>query len=154
MILIDGDSCSKLHITVKIAKENNIECHIYCNTHSMLESNYASIHVVSDEKDAADFAIIKICKPNDIVITNDSGLAAMVLSRGGFAVSCKGYEFTKENIDTYLSSRHIRKYESRKRNIRRVNGMKQPNHSHADYSHTLRSVIQRSQEGDANGNSR
>lgn len=151
MILIDGDSCPRLQQTEKIAKEYNIECHIFCNTHSYLDSDYSTIHIVGDGPDAADFAIIKMCNPNDIVITSDSGLAAMVLSRGAFAVSYKGFEFTKSNIDSYLNSRYIRKYESRKRKTQNVHGLKQPYHSKSNYSETLRYVIRKSQRGDANG---
>lgn len=145
-IFLDGDSCSKLSCTEKLAKHLGIECHIFCNGHSANDSEYSIIHIVDSGKDAADFAIISKCRRGDIVITNDSGLAAMVLAKNAFALSYKGFEYTSKNIDILLASRHIRQYESRKRHISNVNGMKQPKYKHEDYLHTLRHIISKAQK--------
>ena len=124
MILIDGDSCNVIAITEKLAKKYAIPCHIYCDTHRFLESDYSEIHIVDSGRDSADFAIINKCGCNDIVITNDSGLAAMVLSRNAIAINSKGFEYTKHNIMSYLTTRYIRSHESKRLNRNQVKGIK------------------------------
>jgi len=56
--------------------------------------------------DAADFAIIGRLSPEDIVVTNDTGLAAMVLGRGARAISPRGRVFSRFTIDAELAVRH------------------------------------------------
>lgn len=123
MILIDGDACKFISLTEEFAKKHNIPCHIFCDTHHSIKSDYSEIHIVDKGRDATDFAIINKCKVNDIVITNDSGLAAMVLAKNGIAINTRGFEYTKNNIMSYLTSRHIRKNSSRKNNTYQVKGM-------------------------------
>jgi uncharacterized protein YaiI (UPF0178 family) len=43
----------------------------------------------------------------DIVVTQDIGLAAMVLGKGARAVNQNGLVYTDENIDKLLMERHI-----------------------------------------------
>lgn len=108
-ILIDGDSCRVINITEKIASENNIDCHIYCNNTTNIKSQYSTIHIVDCSKDAADFAITNTCNENDIVITNDSGLAAMILAKKGKVINANGIEYTDSNILQCLNRRYINK---------------------------------------------
>ena len=82
-ILIDGDSCNTIGKIVKQAKKDHTEVHIYCDTKHFINSNYAQVHIVDSAPDAADFAIANATGPDDIVMTNDGGLAAMVKARGG-----------------------------------------------------------------------
>lgn len=146
MILIDGDACNVIQITEKLAKEKSIPCHIYCDTQRILESTYSEIHIVDRGRDSADFAIVNKCGHNDIVITNDSGLAAMVLAKNGIAINTKGFEYTKRNIMSYLTSRHIRNYESRRNNRNQIKGIDNNKHKpRNDYSKILRKVICRTE---------
>ena len=108
-ILIDGDSCRVISITEQIANKNNIDCHIYCNSASNVKSKYSQIHIVDCSKDAADFAITNTCNENDIVVTNDSGLAAMVLAKKGRVINANGIEYTDSNIMQCLNQRYINK---------------------------------------------
>ena len=45
----------------------------------------------------------------DIVITQDYGLASLVLSRNSYAINQSGMVYTNENIDELLYSRYISK---------------------------------------------
>lgn len=142
-ILIDGDSCSRLNITEQIAKKFDLECHIYCDTKRIINSEYSEIHIVDFGHDAADFALANNCNRGDIVITNDSGLAALVLSRNAFALNCHGKEYTKNNIMTYLNSRHIRKNVSRKTNRKQVKGSLQYDNTARPFDKLLIHIIKR-----------
>ena len=44
---------------------------------------------------------------DDVVVTQDFGLAAMVLGKGARAVNQNGLVYTNENIDKLLMERHI-----------------------------------------------
>lgn len=145
MILIDGDACNVITITEQLAQEKSIQCHIYCDTQRILESNYSEIHIVDKGRDSADFAIVNKCSYNDIVITNDSGLAAMVLAKHGIAINSKGFEYTKSNIMSYLTTRYIRDHESRKNNRNQIKGINSRHNFRNDYVKTLRKVICRTE---------
>ena len=147
MILIDGDACGVINVTERLAKEMNIPCHIYCDTSRMLESSYSEIHIVDKGRDSADFAIINKCTSNDIVITNDSGLATMVLAKNGIAINAKGFEYTTHNIMSYLTKRYIRQHESKKLNRNQVHGMNMRDKTRPrnDYKQTLQRAIDRTE---------
>jgi hypothetical protein len=141
-ILIDGDSCSVVSLTERIAKSNHIGVDIYCDTTRNITSDYSDIHIVDCEQNSADFAIINHCNPNDIVVTNDGGLAAMVLARHGYVINCKGVEYTNTNIMTYLNSRYIRMNEKKKTKRSQVKGNLHPSKDkRANYGTTLQRMI-------------
>ena len=63
-------------------------------------------HVTVDAApQATDLAILARMRPGDAVITQDYGLAALVLARGGRALSPGGQRFTGDNIDGLLAAR-------------------------------------------------
>lgn len=121
-ILIDGDACSVIGLTEMVARSANIPCHIYCDSSRVIESDYSEIHIVGTARDATDFAIINKCDNNDIVITNDSGLAAMVLAKKGYAIKSNGIEYDKTNINQFLNRRYVNAQTRRKTNRDCVKG--------------------------------
>ena len=44
---------------------------------------------------------------NDVVVTQDFGLAAMVLGKGARVVNQNGFVYTDQNIEKLLMERHI-----------------------------------------------
>lgn len=121
-ILIDGDGCSVISITERIAKEFGVPCHIYCNTTTKIQSRYSDIHTMDKSCNAADFAIVNACCEHDIVITNDSGLAAMVLSKRAIPVTSSGVRYTDQNIDMFLNSRYVNFDRRRKTGRKQIKG--------------------------------
>jgi uncharacterized protein YaiI (UPF0178 family) len=67
----------------------------------------AALNVI--DGDAADFAIIGELAPGDVVVTQDIGLAAMVLGRGAGAISPRGRIFYLSTIDIEMEVRHAEK---------------------------------------------
>ena len=108
-VLIDADGCPVVDIALKITRERNIECHIFCDTCHIFEKEGAETHIVPKGADSADFALANFAKPGDIVITQDYGLASMVLSRGALCINQDGNEYTSDNIDGLLFYRHTAK---------------------------------------------
>ena len=109
-ILIDADGCPVVKQATQIAKENNIEVVIFCDTSHIINSDYAQIITVSKGADSVDFALVNEVKSDDIVVTQDYGLAAMVLSKGGKAITQNGLIISDSNLELLLTSR----YESKK----------------------------------------
>ena len=109
-ILIDADGCPVVKQATQIAKENNIEVVIFCDTSHIINSDYAQIITVSKGADSVDFALVNEVKSGDIVVTQDYGLAAMVLSKGGKAITQNGMIISDSNLGLLLTSR----YESKK----------------------------------------
>ena len=109
-ILIDADGCPVVKQATQIAKENNIEVVIFCDTSHIINSDYAQIITVSKGADSVDFALVNEVKSGDIVVTQDYGLAAMVLSKGGKAITQNGMIISDSNLGLLLTTR----YESKK----------------------------------------
>lgn len=109
-ILIDADGCPVVKQATQIAKENNIEVVIFCDTSHIISSGYAEVVTVSKGADSVDFALVNKVKSGDIVVTQDYGLAAMVLSRGGRAITQNGMIISDSNLGLLLTTR----YESKK----------------------------------------
>ena len=61
---------------------------------------------VGSGRDAADYAMVPLLSPGDIVVTNDTGLAAMALARGTQPLSPRGRVFLMATIDAELAVRH------------------------------------------------
>ena len=109
-ILIDADGCPVVKQATQIAKENSIEVVIFCDTSHIINSDYAQIITVSKGADSVDFALVNEVKSGDIVVTQDYGLAAMVLSKGGKAITQNGMIISDSNLGLLLTTR----YESKK----------------------------------------
>ncbi len=108
-ILIDADGCPVVKESIKIANKFNLEVIIFCDTsHYFDEENIKTIFI-SKGIDAVDFAILNNINQGDIVITQDYGLASLVLSKNSYAINQNGMIYTKENIDELLYSRYISK---------------------------------------------
>lgn len=109
-ILIDADGCPVVKQATKIAKENNIEVVIFCDTSHIISGGYAEVITVSKGADSVDFALVNKVESGDIVVTQDYGLAAMVLSKGGRAITQNGMIISDSNLGLLLTTR----YESKK----------------------------------------
>jgi uncharacterized protein len=108
-ILVDADGCPVVDLTIKIAKQYDFTVTLFCDTAHNMQRDGAETIMVSKGMDAVDFVLVNRVNPGDIVITQDYGLAAMVLAKRGQVMDQNGREYTNENIDQLLHSRHIAK---------------------------------------------
>lgn len=108
-IFVDADACPVKEIIIKIAKEFDIPVFMFIDTSHILNDNYAKIITVDKANDSVDFAIANKIKKNDIAITQDYGLASMLLAKGAHVIHQNGFLYTSENIDQLLFERHISK---------------------------------------------
>ncbi|CEH32926.1 YaiI/YqxD family protein [Romboutsia lituseburensis] len=108
-ILIDADGCPVVDITIEVAKVFNIDVLIMCDTSHVFNKPGIETIVLSKGADSVDFALVNKVAKGDIIVTQDYGLAAMVLAKGGYPISQNGKIYTNENIDQLLFNRHISK---------------------------------------------
>lgn len=145
-IYIDGDSFSKIDKTIDIAKKYNIPVELYHNTSVIKEDDYAICHTVDKGKDMVDFAIVNAMKQGDIVVTNDAGLASMALAKNGYPINSKGVCFNNENINSYLTSRHLKSTSRRKSRRQQVNYNAPKVNTHESFGAVLVKLINGKQE--------
>lgn len=108
-IYVDADACPVVGIVEKIAKEYGLPVTLLCDTNHVLYSDYSEVKVIGAGADAVDFALASLCHKGDIVVSQDYGVAAMVLGKGAYAIHQSGKWYTNENIDQMLMERHLSK---------------------------------------------
>ena len=139
-ILIDADGCPVVDISVDVAKKYNIECLILCDTAHTFDKDGATTLTFAKGEDSVDYALVNRVNAGDIVITQDYGLAAMCLSRNAIVINQDGMEYTDDNIDALLLSRHTAK------KIRRAGGRlkgpgKRSGEQDADFERMLENLL-------------
>jgi len=77
------------------------------DTSHELHDGYSKIITVDKQADSVDYALMGLLSREDIVVTQDYGLAAMVIGKGAKAVNQNGLVFTDANMDRLLMERHI-----------------------------------------------
>lgn len=117
-ILVDADSCPVKKIIVSVAKEKKIDVVFVVSTASYFDRGWNVQKVLVDSlPQAVDIAIVNRVESGDVVVTQDYGLASLVLGKKGRAISPRGFIFKDTNIDRLLQQRHIY-HEARKAGVR------------------------------------
>ena len=111
-VLIDADACPRkvMEIVREVQGEYGYELVIvssFNHRHSIEGPGVRHVYV-GDEDQAADLALINRTLPRDIVVTQDWGLAAVIVGRGAKALDPNGRVFAEQNIDFLLEERHLK----------------------------------------------
>jgi len=106
-ILVDADACPVKEIIIRLAKERSISVTMLIDTSHQLNDGYSQVITVDRQADSVDFALMGLLTRDDVVVTQDFGLAAMILGKGARAVNQNGLIYTDQNIDKLLMERHI-----------------------------------------------
>ena len=106
-ILVDADACPVKEIVVRTARARKIAVVMLIDTAHELDDGYSEVVTVDKAPDSVDFALLSRLLPGDVVVTQDYGLAAMVLGKRGRAINQNGLIYSEENIDRLLAERHI-----------------------------------------------
>ncbi|MEY8431365.1 YaiI/YqxD family protein [Lachnospiraceae bacterium 48-42] len=108
-ILVDADACPVVSIVEHMAEKYGIPVILLCDTNHVLQSEYSEVKVIGAGADAVDFALVGPCQKGDLVVTQDYGVAAMILGKGAYGIHQSGKWYTDKNIDRMLMERHISK---------------------------------------------
>jgi uncharacterized protein len=106
-IIIDADACPVKEISINIAKQHEIPVIMISDTAHQLSDDYCQIITVDKGNDSVDMKIISISLKDDIVITQDYGLASIILSKGAKVLHQSGLIYTNDNIDRLLFDRFL-----------------------------------------------
>ncbi|WP_425446092.1 YaiI/YqxD family protein [Dethiothermospora halolimnae] len=114
-IIVDGDACPVKDIILQISKEYSISTVFIVSINHILSANDGiEIKYCDNYSQSVDIEIVNTVSKGDIVVTNDYGLASLVISKNCYCISPKGNIFNKDNIDNYLLRRHISMIERKK----------------------------------------
>jgi uncharacterized protein YaiI (UPF0178 family) len=109
-LYVDADACPVAREAISRARAHGVQAVLVGNEAQSFArySGRPGVEVlkVGVGRDAADFAIVERLAPGDIVVTGDTGLAAMALGRRAHAVSFRGRVFSLLSIDAELEVRH------------------------------------------------
>ena len=106
-ILIDADACPVVELTIETGKKFGVKTIIFCDEAHKIDKSGAETVYVSQGNDSVDFVLLRNTEANDIVVTQDFGLASMVLAKKAAALNQNGLIYNQFNIDQLLFTRHI-----------------------------------------------
>ena len=106
-ILIDGDGFPDVKKVIDIAKKYNISIIVYMDFNHEFYDDYAIIKFISPGNNAVDLEIQNQVIVNDLVLTNDYGVAVIALSKNTRCLNSNGFEYSNDNIDSLLERRYM-----------------------------------------------
>jgi uncharacterized protein YaiI (UPF0178 family) len=108
-ILVDADACPVKQIIESVARNSKLQVIWVASIEHNIDSNYGQVLVVDHAPEAADLCIVNNTQPHDIVVTQDLGLASLVLAKGAQALTPSGKVLDENNMDALLAQRYINK---------------------------------------------
>lgn len=107
-IIVDADACPKtvLQICMKLGRKYCVPVWTVASFKHNIESDH-HITVGSDSQEA-DLKVLNLAEKGDIAITQDWGLAAMLIGKQVRSLSPAGREYRPDNIDFMLEERELK----------------------------------------------
>lgn len=105
-IYLDADGAPWRDLVIERARWHGVTVVVVADySHAVAPGHGVERVMVDEGRDAADFAIINRVEEGDLVITQDVGLASLVLPKGAAVISPRGYEFREDAIERQLAQR-------------------------------------------------
>lgn len=108
-IIIDGDACPSIPLIESLAQKYNVDIVIFCDINHYIRSDYSEVRIVDSGFQSVDMYVVNTATKDDIVITQDYGVAALCLCKNSSVISPSGKKYTNNNIDRMLEERHLSK---------------------------------------------
>ena len=106
-ILVDGDACPQKEDILLLANKYQKEVLLFIDyAHEVDVKLYNEVIYCDVGSDSADMEILKRVQANDLVITQDYGLSALVLSKKALVLHVSGMFIDEGNIDELLFRRY------------------------------------------------
>ncbi|HEU4962839.1 MAG TPA: DUF188 domain-containing protein [Bacilli bacterium] len=104
-IWIDGDGCPKgaVRFSLEEGERRGLTVIVVTNVHHETVAPHRL--VVDGEAQAVDMAIVNRMRAGDVVVTQDIGLAALVLGKRGYALSPTGTRYDNTDMPLILEMR-------------------------------------------------
>jgi uncharacterized protein len=107
-ILVDADACPKsaLRICMELGRKYDVAVWTVSSFDHRIESDHHV--VVGTEPQEADIEVINLTEEGDVIITQDWGLAAVILGKGARCLSPFGREYHQDRMTFMLEEREIK----------------------------------------------
>ncbi|MGX7108119.1 YaiI/YqxD family protein [Facklamia miroungae] len=109
-ILIDADACPVKEETIKIGEYYGVDVIMVTTTDHysshIIDSKYLQVIYIEPGIEAVDYYLLSIAKKDDIVVTQDYGLASLLFSKYK-VIHHSGKVYDEFNIDQLLFERHL-----------------------------------------------
>ncbi len=108
-ILIDGDACPVKDTIFAVGKAYNLPVVVICSiAHFTRKQDERGQWIFVDSSyQNVDMELVNRAQPGDIAITQDYGLAALLLNKHCIVLHHSGFQYTEDNIEQLLMNRHI-----------------------------------------------
>lgn len=109
-IIVDADASPVKKEIISVAQEFHLPVILVMSiAHHSFDRFPDHVQTIYVEKgaDRADFKIIQLAERGDIVITQDYGLASLLLPKNCHVIHHFAYEYTNKNINQLLEQRHF-----------------------------------------------
>jgi Uncharacterized protein conserved in bacteria len=114
-IIVDADASPVKNEIIQLAGQYTVPVVLVSSiAHYSFETypSYVKILYVEKGADRADFKIVQLAEKGDIIVTQDYGLASLLLPKGCRVVHHMGYEYTTKILNVYskiVTSVHLKK---------------------------------------------
>lgn len=109
-IIIDGDACPVVNSVIDLTQGTSIFVTIirsFSHFSNQIEPKHVNTVYVDDGSESVDYKIVQLSSSEDIVITQDYGLASLLLNKVKYVMHHKGFVFSNDNIQQLLDQRYI-----------------------------------------------
>lgn len=109
-IIIDGDACPVVSSVIELTQETGIFVTIirsFSHFSTQIDLEHVRTVYVDDGPESVDYKVVQLASSEDIVITQDYGLASLLLNKVKFVMHHKGFLFNDNNIQQLLDQRYI-----------------------------------------------
>lgn len=107
-LIVDADACPKavLQICIRVALKYAIPVWTVASFNHNIESDHHV--VVGNASQEADIRVMNLAQVGDVAVTQDWGLAAMLLGKGVKCLNPDGQEFSTNSIEFLLEEREAK----------------------------------------------
>ncbi|KGP74800.1 hypothetical protein JT05_13760 [Desulfosporosinus sp. Tol-M] len=107
-IIVDADACPRavLQICLRIARDYAIPVWTVASFNHNIKSDHHV--VVGNASQEADIRVMNLALEGDVAVTQDWGLAAMLLGKGVRCLTPDGQEFSAQSIAFLLEEREVK----------------------------------------------
>lgn len=147
-IIVDADACPVKELIVSCAKKHSLEVVMVCDVaHTLFYTeDFVTTITVDQGADSADLAIANRTQAGDICITQDYGLASLLLAKKATVLHQNGFFYTQENIDRMLFERHLSREMRRQKRSRGGHVRKRTKEDDEKFLNALERAIERGKE--------
>lgn len=117
IILVDADACPVKEEISSISHTYHLDVYFVASYSHVVKKEMPGTWVYVDEgKESADLYILNHARKNDVVVTQDLGLASMLVSRNVYVLSPRGKQYEESEMELSLHMRFLSAKERRQGN--------------------------------------